>query len=410
MVVCPKCNLRYDEGKKFCRRCGSFLLTTEEAPGPQEGRVKAAGAKERAELICPKCKALYRIGNYCRSCGALLLERPRPKETDVQTLEKKLIKKWSKQWLKLSEEKKKLRRCLEKLELQKGKVSSDLVDPMSIRYQNQLESLSTLSKGVEAELESVGERIAHQIHLLERELEPIRKRLAQFRSLYESGAMTKVDYLRQKKEATEAIKSRERSLNRYEHLLSILPVKFGGTGSSPPAFERMFRPLPLMVVAGVVLFIAMGAFFTWQRSTLTKEKSSPPSSYASPQTHLERLSSAGVESAEDSAIKSLFENIRKANLQKDIELFMSCYAKNFRGRNEKRLATLDIWKKLDYLSLLYDVKHQVVSGDTANVRVEWLIRTSAKETGKSEETQALLDVTLTREQGHWKIKEVRSAR
>jgi hypothetical protein len=29
MVICPKCNIEYEAGKKFCKVCGSFLLNEE---------------------------------------------------------------------------------------------------------------------------------------------------------------------------------------------------------------------------------------------------------------------------------------------------------------------------------------------------------------------------------------------
>ena len=74
MVICPKCNIEHDAGKKFCRKCGSFLLTEEEAPAGLEGWGPIGGVRTKAKLICPKCQALYEIGNYCRRCGSLLVQ------------------------------------------------------------------------------------------------------------------------------------------------------------------------------------------------------------------------------------------------------------------------------------------------------------------------------------------------
>jgi len=37
-------------------------------------------------------------------------------------------------------------------------------------------------------------------------------------------------------------------------------------------------------------------------------------------------------------------------LQKDIDLFISCYASDFKNREEKKKATIDNWKKFDYLT------------------------------------------------------------
>jgi len=116
-----------------------------------------------------------------------------------------------------------------------------------------------------------------------------------------------------------------------------------------------------------------------------------------------------VEGQELEKIRSLFENIRQANLQKNIDLFMSCYAHDFKGREEKRLATLETWKNFDYLDLSYDVKNQTISGDTARVSLEWLVRISRNMGGPPQDSRAVLDVTLKREKGGWKIKEIESA-
>jgi hypothetical protein len=106
-------------------------------------------------------------------------------------------------------------------------------------------------------------------------------------------------------------------------------------------------------------------------------------------------------------IKSLFENIKQANLKKNIDLFMSCFSRDFNGMEGKRLDTLKMWENYNYLDLSYDFKEQTISGDTANVRLEWLVRTSQKMGKQPQEGRTVLDVTLKKEDGHWKIKEIR---
>ena len=113
------------------------------------------------------------------------------------------------------------------------------------------------------------------------------------------------------------------------------------------------------------------------------------------------------EPREDEKIKSLFETIRRANLEKKIDLFMSCYASDFNGRNKKRLATLETWDNFDYLGLSYDLKRLTVTAQTAQVRVKWWINISPKHGGTSEKTTSVLDVSLKREAGHWKIEEIK---
>jgi ketosteroid isomerase-like protein len=88
---------------------------------------------------------------------------------------------------------------------------------------------------------------------------------------------------------------------------------------------------------------------------------------------------------------------------------MSCYSRDFNDKEGKRLDALETWGFYNYHDLSYDVKKQTILGDTANVRLEWLIRVTKKVGGQREDRRTLLDVTLKREDGSWKIKEIKTA-
>jgi ketosteroid isomerase-like protein len=109
-------------------------------------------------------------------------------------------------------------------------------------------------------------------------------------------------------------------------------------------------------------------------------------------------------------IKTLLENIRQANLQKDIDLFISCYASDFENLQGRKRATLAYWERFNYLDLSYDLKDSSISVETAKARVEWLIKTSSKGGGRPQQNKSILDVTFKKEGGGWKIKEVKQAR
>lgn len=409
MVICPKCNIEYDAGKKFCRKCGSFLLTEEEAPAGIEGRGPIGGVRTKAKLICPKCQALYEIGNYCRTCGSLLVQRIISQGVDVRPLEKKSIKKWSNQWLRLSEEKKNLEICLSKLETQRDRVSSNIPNPMLTRYQDQLESLSSLHQEIETELESVRTRASEEIDLLEKELHPMQKRFAEVQSLYQAGAMTKADFSREKGEMTREIESRERSLAKYRRIISILPSKLGGGMVSHRMAGNFLRPFPMMVAGGTLILVVALGYFLWLKPSSSSTPLSKESASLSPGTSSPQGQSPVSKNDETEKVRSLFENIRQANLKKNIGLFMSCYSRDFEDKEGKRIAVLETWENFNYLDLTYHLKKQTIAGDTADVRVEWLIRTSPKSGGQPRDTRTLSNVMLTREGGNWKIKAIRSA-
>jgi hypothetical protein len=109
-------------------------------------------------------------------------------------------------------------------------------------------------------------------------------------------------------------------------------------------------------------------------------------------------------------IKTLLENVRQSNLKKDIDLFVSCYASDFENMEGRKRATIAYWEKFSYLDLSYDLKDPSISAETAKARVEWLIKTSIRGGGQSQQNKSILDVTFKKEEGRWKIKEVKPAR
>jgi hypothetical protein len=265
-----------------------------------------------------------------------------------------------------------------------------------------------LHQEIETELESVRKRASEEIDLLEKELQPMQKRFAEVQSLYQLGGMTKADFSREKNEMTREIESRERSLAKYRRIISILPSKLGGRTVSHRVAGNFLRPFPLMIAGGIFILVVALGYFLW----LKPSSSSTPLSkeIASPSTGTSSQGQPPVSKNEEAdKVRSLFENIRQANLKKNIGLFMSCYSHDFEDKEGKRIAVLETWENFNYLDLSYHLKKQTITGDTADVRVEWLIRTSPKAGGQPQDTRSVLNVTLSREEGNWKIKAIRSA-
>jgi hypothetical protein len=399
MVICPQCSIQHGDAEEFCGKCGSFLLAIEDPP-PEEERTNV-------KLYCPKCQVLYKKGNYCRKCGSLLMQGTPSREANARPLEKKPVKRCLKEWLRLLKQEKELQSSMSKLEAQRERISDDVLDPLSVRYKERLESLSPLHQEIEAELESIKKRASEEMDFLENELKPIQKRLEEFQSLHKLGAVTKPDFVREKKGLRKEIKSREKSLKKYRQILSLLPAKMGGRTVSPGFAGDLLRPLPLLTLGVIILLMVAGGYFLWPQHTesgalVLKEivvvPSTPSSSNNPP---------AAMEGNDAEKIGALFEDIRQANLLKNIDLFMSCFSRGFNGTEAKRLDTLKMWENYNYLDLSYDLKSQTISGDAAHVRLEWLVRTSQKMNGRLQNGKTVLEVTLKREDGHWKIIDIK---
>jgi ketosteroid isomerase-like protein len=117
-----------------------------------------------------------------------------------------------------------------------------------------------------------------------------------------------------------------------------------------------------------------------------------------------------AETQEIGSIKTLLENVRQSNLKKDIDLFVACYASDFVNLEGRKRATLAYWKNFSYLDLSYDLKDLSISVETAKARVEWLIKTSSSAGGQPQQNKSVLDVAFKKEDGRWKIKEVKPAK
>jgi len=403
MVICPQCNIEHDSTEEFCKKCGKYLLSVEDPVPSKE--------KPEVDLICPKCQLPHKNGKYCRKCGSLLMNRVALQKTEVQPLEKKLAKKWSKEWRKLSKEENELKSCVSKLEDQGTGISTEVVDPLLVRYRDRLESLLPLHREIEAEIESIRKRASGEIDCLENQLKPVQKRLEEFQSLYKLGGVTKVDFLKEKKELRKEMKSIEKSQRKFRRILSLLPGR-AAEPFLPSGQSRSFlRPLPLTAGGFILLLIVAGAYLLWQWYTqpdkpVSKEVAAVPAPSPSPSPSPSDTQPA-AESKEADKIGPLFDNIRQANLQKNIDLFMSCFSRDFSGMEGKRKDTLKMWETFNYHDLSYDLKKQTISGDTADVRLEWLVKTSEKASGKPHDGKTVLDVTLKLEDGRWKIKDIR---
>jgi hypothetical protein len=333
------------------------------------------------------------------------MQQAASERVDVQPLEKKWVKRWVKEWSILLEEERKLKSCMNRLEARGENASTDVINPLIARYKDQLEGLSPLHREIETELESIQKRTRREIDHLVNQLKPVQNRLEEFQSLYKGGAVTKADFLREKKELTKEINSTEGSLKKFRHILSLLPGPDGRNVDSPGLVGGLLRPPTLATGAVILLLIMAGGYLLWQQYPQFNmpifTKSTPPSlsSPADPQT---------VEGNEETdQIGSVFENIRRANLQKNIDLFMSCFSRDFNGTERKRKDTLKMWETFNYHDLSYDLKKKTILGDAAAVRLEWVVKTSERVGGKPHNGRTVLDVTLKREGGAWKIKEIK---
>ncbi|MBS3919493.1 MAG: zinc ribbon domain-containing protein [Deltaproteobacteria bacterium] len=395
MLICTKCNIEYEEGKKFCKACGSPLAVKEE-PQTLEPIERVEPKETEGMLICPQCQVPYETGKFCRKCGSVLIKHvpPQKKEEPVAAYPPKV------------KTEPPGGPPLEKAPVQEPE---ELVCPSckasypSGKFCKKCGSpLTTRSKeiAVEPAMETPQEVFQQTPPPQPPEQPPV---------LHVKPVEAEEPKISYEPKIAEEVEAR-------------IPEKKPVIRKIPSAKKKeVFRPLYIGVASAIVL-IAVAGYLLWPKYSYLIKKQ-PPSSTGlvqkvepPPDTHVahpplktQPITPKQPEAKEVEAIKNLLENIRQANLQKNIDLFMSCYALEFKDREGRKATTLENWKNFDYLELSYDLKSHSISGDTANARVEWFILTSPKGGGQAQETKAVLNVTFKKENGGWKIKEIKSA-
>jgi hypothetical protein len=423
-LICPHCEIVYEFGSS-CIKCGSPLARNispkdkeareadhqksgdekepHQSPEPEEQKIKAP----LENLICPTCKCINESGNTCIKCGTpLLLQTSTQIEGEVNISGK----------LEMEEKPIQVQSIQEQLD---GTPHQRLICPACKIIYERGNSCVRCGSALVTET---------QAREQEKFKEPDAPELKKGESEIIQRPEAKKELEEVKEEPLETETSGKQPTKRTSD-------GWEGRFIRPRKRKIDYRRL-FLEVGSVSIMVLAGGYFIWSiytyfikepgaKTTSSKEvsafalpKTSMPANATStvsipkeaaspPGSNIAPSEVALVEALEVEKIKDLLENVRRANLQKDIDLFIYCYASDFKDREGKKKATLDNWKKFDYLDLSYDLKNPLISNDTAKAKVEWVIKVSSTLGGQPREIKTMMDVTLKKEGGGWKIKEVK---
>jgi rRNA maturation endonuclease Nob1/ketosteroid isomerase-like protein len=404
-LICPSCKITYERGD-FCIECGSALLPQIPSQAKEEpeksrnsevegkplqvGKVQDQVAKaSREKLICPTCGIIYERGDSCVRCGSNLVpqipsrEKEKPKSSDAEAIP-------SSSPPEISEE-------ISKMDLDQ--------DLTLASKEPSLPSPKEQGLGVSQPVET--KKIATSLEELFQdespEQQPAKKATDHVEKRVSSAKKPKRDYRRLLLEASGMAVM---ALAGGYLLWSV----FSPSTSKPteskglPSKETASQILPASSSASkpAVTVTEPGGLKSGEKSSALSKEASP-----SPLSSPDDSKTPSAEIREIRSIKALLEHVRQANLQKDIDLFVSCYASDFRNLDARKRATLAYWEKFNYVDLSYDLKDPSISAETAKARVEWVIKTSSKSGGHPQENKSVLDVLFKKEEGGWRIKEVK---
>jgi rRNA maturation endonuclease Nob1/ketosteroid isomerase-like protein len=417
-LICPTCKISYKNGN-FCPKCGSPLLpqmlaqASEEAeetfkPKTGEELVPLQTIQEylietpRKNLICPQCKIIYERGSSCVRCGSALVVEvtaqdagtTEPPGSPEDAFDQSTPRKTS------------LTGPVEAPEPKNPNSSPSIpkrqpdVGPAHDGVQHRPERIEREELELFSDIETdklfgapkQDSAVRSADNLERRSVNPKKRKIDYRRLFLEVGSISIM-----------VLAGGYLLWSVYSHVTKLPEPKVSRPKEvSAPAHSN--PPNPLNATAKVPVPQESEKEEEGQRSVIPTEKTEAvPSSSSIPSDP------TVVEALEIGKIKDLLQQIRQANLQKDIDLFLSCYASDFKDRDGKKKATLSFWKKFDYLELSYDLKRTSITGDTARVKIEWVIKISSKAGGNLQESKTFFDAVLKKEEGSWKIQEVKQA-
>jgi len=459
-LICPTCKIIYERGTS-CIKCESALVpqTSVQPNGePQiSGESEVGGKplevqtieeqlvpdiiveKPRKKLICPSCKIIYERGTSCVRCGAALVsqtsikEKEKPKSPDIES--------------DLSTPEPEGLEATFGLTFHKGMEkpkSSEVESNPPPSESDGLEDLFLRKASTEpSEASDRGPETAPKQPSLSRPKRQDAGATERAKGRGPRGApipeLSLEEEFLQAQPPEQAAKKSASDLHRSVTFLGKL--------------HKDYRRLGLEV-GSIMIMVLAGGYLLWSvYSYLTKPKPPEPATPISKLASVQTLPSpssptppatpvaesgpsknteaaplvpkevspapvslpeppktTSIDSQEIGNLKALLENVRQSNIKKDIDLFVSCYASDFENMEGRKRATIAYWEKFNYLDLSYDVRELSISIETAKARVEWLIKTSSKAGGQPQQNRSVLDVAFKKEDGRWKIKEVKPAK
>jgi len=354
--------MEFEEGTDFCPQCGSPLMTKGKPVSGHEDMKEKEEVKLKERLICPNCKILYERMKSCVRCGAPLVkqipshEKDEPRPSDA------------------SEEKEREPEAAGAQEAKKEipSIQPTVIPPTEVkRKEPKSLDISEIKKEVRKEPPSSQPPEKQPTKKLPEDMEI---GLGFPKEVKKNFFQTPVGLLGTFVSVAVAI-----------YLLFSLYSYFT---------RKVSEPSPSAPgETGQMTF--PGTSKPTDQTTTAAEPPSP----ATPKSDVD-------EKEEIEKIEGLLDKIRQANLKENIDLFMSCYAKDFKDREERKRTTLRFWENFNYLDLSYTLKGHSIMTDTATAIVEWAIIASPGSGGPPQKSNTVLNVIFKKEEGYWKIKEI----
>lgn len=107
---------------------------------------------------------------------------------------------------------------------------------------------------------------------------------------------------------------------------------------------------------------------------------------------------------ERQALLELLNQMREAQLKKDIHLFLEAYSPNFPNLAQRRDLMLSIWQKYDYLDSQFQLTDITIKNNTLILgRVTWVIKARDRQNNAMKIFSKSYQVYFSKDSGKWLI-------
>lgn len=196
----------------------------------------------------------------------------------------------------------------------------------------------------------------------------------------------------------------------------------------PPAGAKHFQRWGVAIVGGaaVVAGIVLVLFWHWRPGAPPERapheqkysrgvspmqtKPVPPQTETLPPTvaALPPISPPGGAATFQAQVETVLDNLRKANLNEDLVLYMSCFSDTFPELEKKRQDIQQVWKNHDFRQMSFTIDQLQSQGDNGAVaEVSWRIQSHNRQTQTLERKTYAYRVWFAHELGQWKIKDLK---
>lgn len=374
LMKCPKCGEEYGLGTNFCRKCESILEVIESEGTASPAKTSPDATKLPEEDIPDK---------------KVIKKKEEVKEIREE-IERSLIKAIIKEILLIKDERDRYNRLLKNLEEKKAKIPEDLYNESKTNYENNLMEIAKRFKELKTTYTGLRERVNIEIQSMERELASIKGQLYDIKRMSESGLISKRNLRIKERKFKEDIKTKERDLKEKIKIQDLLSQK--------EKFEGVNRRKTVaLITIGFLFFILAG--FGISKIFFTEPDISPLQTTPS-KTQFPK------EVPDIKGVEELLGKIKRANLDKDIELFESCYSPDYEGLNKRIEKAIALWKDFDFVHLEYTLKDNLIKENEGIIRVSWDMKVRSRDKGVIKEMKDDLTVFIVKEGDFWKIRRV----